>query len=104
MRLYVPALTGFALLIASPVAAQVRDNQNGGTARTVSGQIGVRQTRDDAPSSIQPTGRIQSRVASRVQSRIRNRIDRYYNPRANEISPFEIAGDQVRTAGTRPRR
>lgn len=104
MRLYVPALTGLSLLIASPVVAQMRDDQNGGTARTGSGQIGVRQTRDDAPSSIQPMGRIQSRVANRVQSRIRNRIDRYYDPRTSETSSFEIASDQARTAGTRPRR
>ncbi|WP_144037357.1 hypothetical protein [Sphingomonas sp. TZW2008] len=98
-----PTLIGLALLLATSAGAQVRDDQNGGTARIGSGQIGVRQTRDDAPSSIQPTGRIQSRVANRVQSRIRNRIDRYYNPRANAISPFAVADGQARTAGTRPR-
>ena len=43
--------------------------------------------------------RIDSRVQNRVQSRIRNRIDRYYDPQANAVSPFKVAGDQARTAG-----
>ncbi|WP_242201463.1 hypothetical protein [Sphingomonas hankookensis] len=113
----------FALcLTVSPVAAQDRyqddtqqqptplqpslpETRQGGTARSVAGQTGQRQTRDQlaAEAGIEPMARINSRVQNRVQSRIRNRIDRYYDPQANAASPFEVAGDQARAAG-RPRR
>jgi hypothetical protein len=75
--------------------------QVGRTADAGSGRIGQRQRREDGVSTIEPLGRIESRVANRVQSRIRNRIDRYYDPQANETSPFRVAGDQARFAGRR---
>lgn len=75
--------------------------QVGRTADAGSGRIGQRQRREDGVSNIEPLGRIESRVANRVQSRIRNRIDRYYDPQANETSPFRVAGDQARVAGRR---
>lgn len=75
--------------------------QIGRTADAGSGQIGQRQRPEDDEYNIQPLGRVESRVANRVQNRIRNRIDRYYDPQANEISPFRVAGDQARVAGRR---
>lgn len=67
--------------------------------------IGQRQSREllSQDAGIEPMARINGRIQNRVQSRIRNRIDRYYDPQANAVSPFEVAGDQARTAG-RPRR
>lgn len=105
-------------MVANPASAQVRDKpetpvtqQNGAstfsaddrvwrTGDVGSSQIGQRQTRDQVAqdTGIEPMGRIGSRIQSRVQSRIRNRIDRYYNPQANAVSPFIVAGDQARTA------
>lgn len=68
------------------------------------GRVGERQAAGQVDEIVVP-GRIDSRIQSRVQSRIRNRIDRYYDPRGNAVSPFEVAGDQARTAGRpRPRR
>ena len=75
----------------------------GRTADAGTGLIGQRQTREEAAPNVTPLGRINSRIANRVQNRIRNRIDRYYDPSANATSPFRVAGDQARTAGTRPR-
>lgn len=99
-------------MVANPASAQVRDKpetpvaqQNGAstfsaddrvwrTGDVGSSQIGQRQTRDQVAgdTGIEPMGRIGSRIQSRVQSRIRNRIDRYYNPQANAVSPFIVAG------------
>lgn len=63
-------------------------------------QIGQRQTREELSleAGIDPMARINGRIQNRVQSRLRNRIDRYYDPQANAISPFKVAGDQVRAA------
>lgn len=83
------------ILITSPTFAQGANN--GQTARSSVGQVGQRQTREQVEN--EPLGRIANRVQSRVQSRISNRIDRYYNPEANRVSPFQVAGDQARTAG-----
>lgn len=77
----------------------------GQTVTTTVGQAGQRQNRDQIAqdAGIEPIGRINGRIRNRVESRIRNRIDRYYDPQANAASPFEVAGDQARSAG-RPRR
>lgn len=87
------------------VQQTIPNARQGETARSTVGQTGQRQTRDQlaADAGIEPMARINSRVQNRVQSRIRNRIDRYYDPQANAVSPFVVAGDQARTAG-RPRR
>ncbi len=109
-------LSGALLVVLSPmptVAAQADPDEEvatqpqiqvtrapaGGLARSSVGEIGQRQSFD----SIEPMARINSRIQNRVQSRIRNRIDKYYTPQANAISPFEVAGDQVRAA-VQPRR
>lgn len=78
--------------------------QPGRVATSSVGQVGERQTREQAAPNTQPMDRIDSRIQNRVQSRIRNRIDRYYDPRANAASPFEVASDQARTAGKSRRR
>ncbi len=89
----------------APVQQSLPETRQGETARSVAGQTGQRQTRDEVAveAGIEPMGRINGRIQNRVQSRIRNRIDRYYDPQANATSPFAVAGDQARTAG-RPRR
>lgn len=89
----------------APVQQSLPETRQGETARSVAGQTGQRQTRDEVAveAGIEPMGRISGRIQNRVQSRIRNRIDRYYDPQANATSPFVVAGDQARTAG-RPRR
>lgn len=68
----------------------------------LSGNVGHRQSRDEAVANLQAMERIDTRINSRVQSRVRNRLDRYYDPKANAESPFKIAGEQARIAG-RPR-
>lgn len=86
---------------APPVQQQLPEALQGETARLAAGQTGQRQTREQIAqdAGIEPMARINGRV----QSRIRNRIDRYYDPQANAVSPFEVASDQARAAG-RPRR
>lgn len=90
---------------SAPVQQPLPETRQGETARSAAGQAGQRQTREllAQDAGIEPMARINGRVQNRVQSRIRNRIDRYYDPQANAVSPFEVAGDQARTAG-RPRR
>lgn len=89
----------------APVQQPLPETRQGETARSAAGQTGQRQTRDEVAveAGIEPMGRISGRIQNRVQSRIRNRIDRYYDPQANAISPFAVAGDEARAAG-RPRR
>lgn len=89
----------------APIQQSLPETRQGETARSVAGQTGQRQTREQvaAEAGIEPMGRVNSRIQNRVQSRIRNRIDRYYDPQANAASPFAVAGDQARAAG-RPRR
>jgi hypothetical protein len=89
----------------APVQQPLPETRQGETARSVAGQTGQRQSREllSQDAGIEPMARINGRIQNRVQSRIRNRIDRYYDPQANAASPFEVAGDQARTAG-RPRR
>jgi hypothetical protein len=77
--------------------------QQGRTATSSVGQVGQRQTREEAAKSIAPMGRISSRIQNRVQSRIRNRIDRNYDPLANARTPFAAAEEQTRTPGGRKR-
>lgn len=89
------------LLVAAPAVAQ--DTGSSRVTDTVNGRAGQRLTRTQATDGIEVTGRIAARVQNRVQSRIRNRIDRYYSPQANAASPFVIAGEQARAAGS-PRR
>lgn len=75
---------------AIPASAQLIDSP-----MVAGGQIGQRQEREDV-ASIEPTGRVDSRIPNRVQSRLRNRIDRFYDPQANAASPYVVAGDQAR--------
>ncbi|KZE13273.1 hypothetical protein AVT10_03635 [Sphingomonas hankookensis] len=74
-------------------------------ARSVVGQAGQRQNRDqvEQDTGIAPMARIANRIQNRAQTRIRNRIDRYYDPQANAASPFVVAGEQARVAGRRRR-
>lgn len=87
----------FCFTYASPAAAQTAKNPVGGVADTGNGQIGQRQTSAQAGLNIEPLGRISIRLQNRIQNRIHNRIDANYDPQANARSPFEIAGDQLKT-------
>lgn len=112
-------LSALLLMTAAPAAAQkdqpdpiddrppppapAPETKPGEVAKSAVGQAGQRQTREDVAKGVAPMARINSRIQNRVQSRIRNRIDRNYDPKANATSPFEVAGQQARTAG-RPQR
>lgn len=121
-RLKAMALLSPLLLTAMPAFAQTAPNggdstlataelaqdptrrESGRTAEVANVEIGQRQTREEAATGIEAIRRIPSRIQNRIQNRIRNRIDRFYDPRANAASPFEVASDQARTAGRRPPR
>lgn len=70
----------------------------GRTADAGAGEIGQRQSRDQAAPTVDSLGRVAGRIENRIENRIRNRIDRYYNPAANSTSPFEQAEDRLRRA------
>ena len=77
----------------------------GRTADAGAGEIGQRQTQEEAAPNIEPLGRINNRIENRLQNRLRNRIDRNYDPTANATAPFERAEDQTRkTEAREPRR
>ena len=69
-------------------------------ADTGIGEVGMRQTREDAAPNLEPLSRINSRIENRVQNRIRNRIDQNYDPTANATSPFERAEEHTRRASS----
>ena len=74
------------------------------TARTAdagAGEIGQRQTREEAAFNVEPLGRIDNRIENRVQNRLRNRVDRNYDPAANATAPFERAEGTTSEAGRR---
>lgn len=73
--------------------------QTGQVARSVAGQVGQRQTREQAAAKVAPMDVVANgRIQNRIQSRLRTRIDRYYDPQANALSPFLVAADQERVA------
>lgn len=87
--------------LAVPAAAQeVRPST---VAEAPAGEVGQRQTREDAAPNVEPMGRIANRIQNRLQNRVRNRIDRNYDPQANATSPFRVADEQTRRAGRDPR-
>lgn len=94
----------FAAIVLPLPPALAQGPAVGRTAQSSVGQIGQRQGRGQAAEVIQLPGPTNSRIQNRVQSRIRNRIDRSYDPQANAVSPFEVAGDQARRASRQRRR
>lgn len=62
-------------------APQVADVQNARTSDTGIGQVGQRQTRQDAAreAGIEPMARINNRIRNRVESRLRTRLDQNYS-------------------------
>jgi len=76
--------------------------QAGRTAQSAVGEVGQRQTRDQAAPNLKPLARIDTRIANRVQNRIRNRIDRDYDPQGNASTPFTEA--ETRERNSHPRR
>ena len=68
--------------VAPPVTdQQVADVQNARTSDTGFGQVGQRQTRQDAAreAGIEPMARIDNRISNRIQSRLRTRLDQNYS-------------------------
>lgn len=100
---YRTGIVGAFLLISHPLLAQ-EPQRPGRVAESVVGEVGQRQTDAQTQVRTEPMVRINSRVPNRVQNRNRNRIDRYYDPHANTVSPFEVATDQAQNAGSRTRR
>lgn len=96
LRLSVTVAAG--LLSASTLFAQ--DTKPGSTASHPNGTIGQRQTNSEIVPSSNAMGRVSNRIQNRVQNRIRNRIDRFYDPKANTTSPFEVASEKARSART----
>jgi hypothetical protein len=92
------------LLVPAPSVAQDQQQQPGRLAEAAVGEVGQRQTAEQAVANIKPMSRINNRIPNRVQNRIRNRIDRHYDPQANTTSPFEVAADQAEDANSRLRR
>ena len=92
-----------AMLLLTPVPVAAQEAKDARVADSAVGEAGQRQNKEHGVAGIQPMARIDNRISNRVQSRLRNRLDRYYDPQANAVSPFVVAGDQARTAG-RPRR
>lgn len=86
------ALAAMSLIAAVPVMAQ--ETTDGHVATSAAGTAGQRQTKEQGVIGIEPMARIDNRIQNRVQSRILNRIDRYYDPQANAVSPFEVARDK----------
>lgn len=93
-----------AVFLLAFVAGTAQDNPVGQVAQSTAGKVGQRQIGNQVVPGIVSGDRINSRITNRVQSRIRNRIDRNYDPQANAVSPFKVAGDQAKIAGQPPRR
>lgn len=103
MRFCTLGLSGSAALLLITSSAQAQEaTQSGHVAESAAGQVGQRQTAGNSQANIEPMGRLNNRIPNRVQNRIRNRIDRTYDPRANAMSPFEVAAEQS-TRGQPPR-
>lgn len=103
MRFCALGLSGSAALLLMTSSAQAQEvARSGQVADSAVGQVGQRQTAENSQANIEPMGRLNNRIPNRVQNRIRNRIDRTYDPRANAMSPFEVAAEQS-TRGQPPR-
>jgi hypothetical protein len=86
---------GSVFLVALPVVTVPSQAQVSVTARSSVGQVGQRQTRTLAAPNAEPLSRVSNRLTNRVQSRLRNRLGPFYDPQANAVSPFRIAGEQA---------
>lgn len=81
-------------------ATTVVEQRLGRVAEASVGEVGQRQTRNQAVGGTRPLARISSRLQTRVQNRLRNRIDRNYDPQANATNPFTIAEAESMSAST----
>ncbi|VXD00896.1 hypothetical protein [Sphingomonas sp. 8AM] len=84
-----------ALLTTATIPTAHAQTRAGQVAKSAAGEIGQRQTREDA-ERVTAMGVVNGRVQNRIQSRLRTRIDRFYNPRANALSAFAVANDEER--------
>lgn len=81
---------------SAPISVPLQNDQIGRVADSAVGQVGQRQTREQAPTGIKSMARVANRIQNRVQNRIRNRIDRDYDPQAGMTDPFAVAEDRAR--------
>lgn len=77
--------------VQTQTATTVVEQRLGRVAEASVGEVGQRQTRNQAVGGTRPLARISSRLQTRVQNRLRNRIDRNYDAQANATNPFAIA-------------
>jgi hypothetical protein len=96
-----------SLLLIAPLflhPAWAQQVSGGQTATSSAGQVGRRETREEAATKINPLAAVDGRVQNRIQSRLRTRIDRDYTPQSNTLLPFLIAGEVARTPRRSTRR
>lgn len=82
-----------AQTVSSPVVAP-EQSASDQLSLPFGGTIGQRQTIPPTALNNVPGERVDGRISNRVESRIQNRVDRNYDPLANALSPFKIAGDK----------
>lgn len=90
--------TVWLLSAAGPVHTQSSSEQ-GRTAETTNGEVGLRQSAKAAAATIRPQARINSRIENRLENRISNRVDRNYDRNANAASQFKRADAKSRATG-----
>lgn len=92
------------LVLLSVMVAPTAQGAPPSDPNTSAGEVGQRQSREQAAPSLRPLERVASRITNRIQSRVHTRLDRYYDPQGNAQSPFKVAGEQARVAGRAVRR
>lgn len=84
----------------TPSTARPGENRGGTTYKR---DIGKRQTKYDAPSTIRPLDRVASRVENRIRNRLENRIGSGNDAIQTTTSAFEDADYRSRRARATPR-
>jgi hypothetical protein len=94
------ASLAIALLAWGPTAADAQSSVGpvARTAETGQGEIGRRQTQDEAAPNVQPLVRISNRIDSRINLRIQNRLDRFNSSEADVKTRVEAAVNTARHA------
>ena len=94
----------FTGLLGCGALAVAQDARLAQTARSSVGQVGQRQTRAQAAASIQPMGRIATRIDNRIQSRLHSRIDPTYDANDDAAAQLKLAGAKAGVGGRLNRR
>lgn len=86
---------------AQPRQQPTQSNRAGRVASSSVGEVGQRQTSEQAAPNAQPMARLDTRINNRVQNRIGNRIDRSYYQQGDAASSFTVAEEETREQGRR---